>query len=87
MEDIFTLRKQESELRENRISRALQGDTSIKPSMQKEIASWLYEVKYENHNYETDYFPTEEEILESFCDKVFGCSFEEVMIAYDKFLE
>jgi len=79
--------QQEKERKENRISRALHGDTGIQSSMQKEIAGWLYEVRYDNHDYETDRgYPTKEEVLDNFCWEVFGCNFEEVMVAYDKFL-
>jgi hypothetical protein len=88
MKDALTLGKELKEKEEQRIkfriARALKGDTGITSGEQTNIARWLYEARWDGHRY--DDVVEEKEILENFCWKVFGASFEEAMKAYDKFL-
>lgn len=82
------LKETDKQLSEHRIKRALKGDTGIKPDEQCLIAMHLYESKYDNHDYqkEPQEWPSADEILESFCWRIFGATFEEVLKAWDKYL-
>lgn len=88
MKDAFTIgreyREREKVRKEHRIKRALKGDTGVSEREQKDIAGWFYESRWNGRRYDEE--PTKEEILDDFCSLVFGCTYDEMMKAYDNFL-
>lgn len=80
MEDIFTLAKIE---RDKKIERELCIKWQCERDRYKQrIAGFLYEATYKGYGGETF---AHNEILDNFCDYLFGASFQEVIDAYDKY--
>ena len=48
------------------------------------IAQTLYESRYDGYRYDQE--PSPEDLIASFCFRVFGASLEEVLQAYDEYL-
>ena len=88
MKDALTLgaelKVEEQVKKQYRISRALKGDTGISSREQTDIAGWFYEARWSGRRYDEN--PSQEEVLEDFCALVFGCTFDEMMKAYDNYL-
>ena len=88
MKDALThgveLKAQEEVAKENRIARALEGNTGVKANEQRDMARWFHEARWDGRSYDEE--PSKEEVLEGFCSLVFGCTFDEMMKAYDNFL-
>ena len=93
MEDCLTLgaklKQEEKETRENAIAWALSkpGNPKLQGGAwtqqeRKALAMALYEARYDGTSYEDN--PSAEEILENFCFRVFGCTFDEVLKAWDR---
>lgn len=87
MKDIFELAKEDRELSDSRITNALcdgipqSGYDRITRSI---IADALYHARYNGRHYQD--IPSKDDILETFCWRVFGATFDEVLKAWDKFL-
>lgn len=95
MKDCLTLgrelKEQEKAASENAIANVLSmsGNPKINGGVFRRderecIAHALYESRYDGRDYED--IPTKDEILENFCFRVFGCTFDEVITAWDRFL-
>ena len=88
MKNIFELAQEEKETRGNRIHQALASGCPRGASKFERcfIAEHLYEVKWSGNTYHESAEMTHEAILENFCWNIFGCSLEEVLIAWDRYL-
>ena len=48
------------------------------------IADALYRIRYEGRRHDEE--PSAQEILDDLCSNIFGCEFDEVLEAWDRFL-
>jgi len=90
-ETLKELYDEEQRLRNKRIDLAISmgglgGYTGVNTADRCMIAQLLYEAKWNCNSYIEAEEMTPEQILDTFCWNLFGCSVDEVIIAWDRYL-